>query len=401
MSSRVTRSSARLAAAASNSTGAASNTAAAEDQSPPARNRKRKASTSAVPGSEQTSNATPASSSTRTKRQKVTVAEAATTSPPASRRRASRSSAVMAKQGYGPRSMFYARKLNVCSRSSSETPGEKSNSSQPAPEASKRKSSRNKKSTTGTSLANEAVSFSADIFADSGPSTSTPGAMKRSKKSPPVKVNDTTAADRGEALPDRAHAPNNDPAGDDDSDLDEQGNRRAYEDDEDDHDDPFRAGFLGAGGPPGHISSTLRALTGMVSGVSHRFRDLLEKLRQNDDHDAQMYALTELSEILLISTEDNLSGHFSPDQFIKELVSLLKGDTGTGAPEMMLLACRGIANMMEALPPSTANVVYGGAVTELVKKLRTPEYIDLAEQALSVGTLTSHMFLEAANPHRL
>lgn len=103
MSSRVTRSSARLAAAASNSTAAASNPPAPDDQPSPPRNRKRKASSSAVPSPAQASNANQAPSSTRTKRQKVTAAEAAEaapTSPPASRRRAPRQSAVMAKQGY-------------------------------------------------------------------------------------------------------------------------------------------------------------------------------------------------------------------------------------------------------------------------------------------------------------
>ena len=50
---------------------------------------------------------------------------------------------------------------------------------------------------------------------------------------------------------------------------------------------------------------------------------------------------------------------------------------------MMLLACRCIANLMEALPQSTANVVYGGAVPILCQKLLEIHYIDLAEQALS------------------
>ena len=224
-----------------------------------------------------------------------------------------------------------------------------------------------------------------NVHPDAGPSNSAPGVTKRSKKSPP-KVEEAAAKDRDEDLPGHNHAPSKGATGDDDSDFDDPGDRRAYDEDDDDVDDPFRASFLGAGVHPGHISSTLRALTGMVSGISHRLRDILEKLRQNDAPDTQMIALTELSEILLISTEDNLSGHFSPDQFIKELVSLLKGESGTGDSEMMLLACRCIANMMEALPPSTANVVYGGAVTELIKKLLDIEFIDLAEQALSVSS---------------
>lgn len=99
----------------------------------------------------------------------------------------------------------------------------------------------------------------------------------------------------------------------------------------------------------------------------------------------QLIALQELSEILLVSNEDNLSGHFSPDAFVKELVSLMQPNEFTGEenPEIMLLACRCLANLMEALPASTANVVYGGAVPILCQKLLEISFIDLAEQALS------------------
>ena len=173
-------------------------------------------------------------------------------------------------------------------------------------------------------------------------------------------------------------------AEEDHSDEDEPDPRRRYEDDDDEGDDPFRGGYLG-GGPHASMSSTLRALSGYVSGVSQRLRDILANLRQKDDPSVQLIALQELSEILLVSNEDNLSGHFSPDSFVKELVTLMQpNEFGEENPEMMLLACRCIANLMEALPPSTANVVYGGAVPILCQKLIEINFIDLAEQALSV-----------------
>ena len=122
----------------------------------------------------------------------------------------------------------------------------------------------------------------------------------------------------------------------------------------------------------------------MMSGMSSRLREILSNLKQKEDPSMQLIALQELSEILLVSTEDNLSGHFSPDAFVKELVTLMQpSDFGEENPEMMLLACRCIANLMEALPASTANVVYGGAVPILCQKLLEIHYIDLAEQALS------------------
>ncbi|KAI0421663.1 HECT-domain-containing protein [Xylaria grammica] len=164
---------------------------------------------------------------------------------------------------------------------------------------------------------------------------------------------------------------------DDHDDDDDDDRHRNYDDD-----DPF-GGF---GGPPGSgLSSTLRALTGMMSGLSPRLRDILNNLRQKGDSSVQLIALQELSEILLVSNEDNLSGHFSPDAFVKELVVLMQPNefTGEESPEIMLLACRCLANLMEALPASAANVVYGGAVPVLCRKLLEIQFIDLAEQALS------------------
>jgi E3 ubiquitin-protein ligase TRIP12 len=123
----------------------------------------------------------------------------------------------------------------------------------------------------------------------------------------------------------------------------------------------------------------------MAGSSTSRFRYLLDGLRRKDDPDKQLVAVQELSEILLISNEDNLAGQFSPDAFVKELVSLMQPNelTGEQHPEIMLLACRSLANMMEALPASTASVVYGGAVSVLCQKLLEIDYIDLAEQALS------------------
>ncbi|KAM3419491.1 hypothetical protein BST61_g5416 [Cercospora zeina] len=149
--------------------------------------------------------------------------------------------------------------------------------------------------------------------------------------------------------------------------------------------DPFAAGYLSRFGHHPGLHSSLRALSGIVSGTHSRLRNILEQLRTKEDPSVQMIALQELSELLLISNEDNLAGHFAPDQYVKELVTLMQPNEFTGEenPEIMLLACRCIANMMEALPASTASVVYGGAVPVLCQKLLEIHFIDLAEQALS------------------
>lgn len=231
-----------------------------------------------------------------------------------------------------------------------------------------------------------------DVHLDPDPSSlPTTSASRRSKKASAKKTEDVAVKGADETPKSDSRRPDQAPrGGGDPSDDDDAGGRRGYDEDDDEGDDPFRGSFLGPGGSSSGISSTLRALSGMVSGVSSRLRDILTNLRHKDDPSVQLIALQELSEILLVSTEDNLTGHFSPDQFVKELVTLMQpSDFGEENPEMMLLACRCIANLMEALPSSTANVVYGGAVPILCQKLLEIHFIDLAEQALSVSFLPS------------
>ncbi|PIG79449.1 ubiquitin-protein ligase Ufd4 [Aspergillus arachidicola] len=152
---------------------------------------------------------------------------------------------------------------------------------------------------------------------------------------------------------------------------------------DDDDGDLFHNSLFGSRSPLG-LQSTLRALSGMMTGMSSRLREILCNLRAKDDPSIQLIALQELSDLLLVSNEDNLSGQFSPDPYVKELVSLMQpNEFGEENPEIMLLACRCLANLMEALRGSVANVVYGGAVPILCQKLLDIQFIDLAEQALS------------------
>ncbi|CZS96676.1 related to rat ubiquitin ligase Nedd4 [Rhynchosporium graminicola] len=348
--SRITRAAARQAASPSESSAASVGASSAAStrlapQPPPPSSKKRKP-TARETSPEPEVESTKPSSVRRTKRQKVVETNTSLPAPPAApqvaappRRKKGKTPAVMSSPGdsAGP----------------SNDP--------PAPTASsKRKSARSKKGGQ----------------ADTG---ATPSG-RRSKKTINSAKDADNAVDNG---PDDKppHHPEDDMSDDDEDE--EMARRYEGRDDDDDDDDPF-GGFGGPGGPPSGLSSTLRALSGMMSGVSSRLRDILNNLKQKDDPSIQLIALQELSEILLVSTEDNLSGHFSPDAFVKELVLLMQpSDFGEENPEMMLLACRCLANLMEALPASTANVVYGGAVPVLCAKLLEIHFIDLAEQALS------------------
>ena len=213
----------------------------------------------------------------------------------------------------------------------------------------------------------------------------TTSSNRRSKKASARKSDDLVTKDEPEATKSASKSTTETTGGEPSNEDNTSTHRRPFNEDNDDGlPDPFRGGLLSGGRSHASMSETLRQLSGYVSGVSQRMRDILNNLKQKDDPSTQLIALQELSDLLLISNEDNLSGHFSPDQFVKELVSLMQpNDFGGENPEMMLLACRCIANLMEALPASTAVVVYSGAVPILCQKLLEIDFIDLAEQALS------------------
>lgn len=160
--------------------------------------------------------------------------------------------------------------------------------------------------------------------------------------------------------------------------------RERYEEMEDE--DDFARSPWSEGGRPSRIEAAMRSIHNTITRTMTDLRSILEQLRQKDEPTLQRCALEELAQILLMANEDTLAGHFSPDPYLKEIIPIMDGEgPGAGNPEMMLLACRCIANMMEALPASTSNVVFCGAVPILCEKLREIEYIDLAEQSLSVS----------------
>ncbi|KAJ5417946.1 uncharacterized protein N7487_001496 [Penicillium crustosum] len=282
---------------------------------------------------------TPPSPQRRTKRPRTAASQTApSTGPvPAAPRRGARSRPAMSQPGPSSR------------------PSEESSKSTTSPQPSRRKSSRNDR-----------------------PATTQSPPPRRSKKRSAKPNPDVVMRDAEEEIEQEEHEEEH--QGSQTGESNDGTNPSAFDDDDM---DPFHSSLFGGRGPMG-LQSTLRALTGMMSGMSSRLRDILSNLRAKDDPSLQLIALQELSDLLLVSNEDNLSGQFSPDPYVKELVALMQPNQfGEENPEIMLLACRSLANLMEALRGSVANVVYGGAVPILCQKLLDIQFIDLAEQALS------------------
>ncbi|KAL6764034.1 armadillo-type protein, partial [Haematococcus lacustris] len=121
-------------------------------------------------------------------------------------------------------------------------------------------------------------------------------------------------------------------------------------------------------------------------GGGSRFRAILANLRQVDDESSQLGALTELCEVISISSEDALAS-FPIESAVPLLVQCLNAEHN---PDMMLLAARALTFMADVIPQSCAPIVRHGAVSSFCQRLLTIEYIDLAEQSLQALEKLSH-----------
>lgn len=125
-----------------------------------------------------------------------------------------------------------------------------------------------------------------------------------------------------------------------------------------------------------HGSEGARRLFPFGGGAPGRFAPLLEGLRSGDDS-AIEGALNELVQTLLMASEDSLAG-FRPEQFAPTLHELLNVEHN---PQLAILACRCLTNMLDAIPASSPAVA--SCIPSLCAKLLSIEYIDLAEQCLT------------------
>ncbi|KAF2713418.1 hypothetical protein K504DRAFT_450117 [Pleomassaria siparia CBS 279.74] len=383
MSSRVTRSSARLSAGSANSnppnppTTTTTTTAAAADppSNHPPSSRKRKAAAREPTPSQSDPTQTPPARAGRSKRTRVEEPqEPPAPAPTLGCSKKGKAKAAMSTAGYEAPEASAMHLLTKASPSGEASEDKAVTPAAPPASSSRRAKSGRKSDVQGEDSRLNITPSNTEPNVDATPTNPSRRSTRKPKLEEDVTMEDAPKA-RPEGESGTEQAP---PETSDDGNGD---GPRYDEEDDDDDDDPFgAAGFLGR---HPHGLSQLRHLTGMMTQANGRLRGILEQLKTKDPS-MQLIALQDLSEVLLISTEDNLAGNFSPDAYVKELVALMQpNDFGEENPEMMLLACRCLANMMEALPASTANVVYGGAVPILCSKLLEINFIDLAEQCLS------------------
>ncbi|KAI0091468.1 hypothetical protein BDY19DRAFT_983799 [Irpex rosettiformis] len=232
--------------------------------------------------------------------------------------------------------------------------------------------------------------------------------------------------------------PNQEDNGQQDEDADEPSHLGDIHDDDghsEDDDEDDDDGGLHDHGPGGGLDTAPMSLFGdfrhigsFMMGLSTRLKTMLNNIKRTADPTTRLVTLQELSELLSISTEDTLAGSFQVESFVRELVRILGGtgndpedgeddedqehdeDAALAAAlamsaggayqgdenlEAQVLACRCLANLMEALPGVAHTVVYHGAIPVLCSKLIEISYIDLAEQTLSTLEKISEEFPSA------
>lgn len=121
------------------------------------------------------------------------------------------------------------------------------------------------------------------------------------------------------------------------------------------------------------------------SATSGHLKRILAGLQAHGDESRQLQSLMQLCEMLSIGTEDSLAA-FPVDAFVPILVGMLGREdepaTAGASPDVMLLAARALANLVDVLPSSCSAVVHYGAIQCFCARLLTIEYMDLAEQVV-------------------
>ncbi|KQJ92735.1 E3 ubiquitin-protein ligase UPL3 [Brachypodium distachyon] len=131
------------------------------------------------------------------------------------------------------------------------------------------------------------------------------------------------------------------------------------------------------------LPGSAAAAAASSSTTSAQLKRILAGLQAEGDESRQLSSLMQLCEMLSIGTEDSLAA-FPVDAFVPLLVGLLGREEAAGgaSPDVMLLAARALANLVDVLPSACSSVVHYGAIPCFCARLLTIEYMDLAEQSL-------------------
>ena len=121
----------------------------------------------------------------------------------------------------------------------------------------------------------------------------------------------------------------------------------------------------------------------MSSGMSSRYQSLISSLQQTDES-IKLGALTEISQLLVMSNEDTLVG-FPIKQAVPLILQCMSAESENF--DLMNHACRTLTYMMDSLPRSTS--IIAESVATFLQKLQVIQCMDVAEQSLTALEILS------------
>lgn len=160
------------------------------------------------------------------------------------------------------------------------------------------------------------------------------------------------------------------------------------EDDDDDDDDdeiPFRS----AHSLLQHFQDPFGSMSQLINGMAIRIDPCIEAITQREDPMNVMVGLQELAELILMTNEETLIELLPTQKVLDSLTDVMVDPLFEDNVEISLMACRALCNLLDAHPSSLDKHSYSRVVRVLCQKLFEIQYIDIAEQALTVSILTS------------
>lgn len=170
---------------------------------------------------------------------------------------------------------------------------------------------------------------------------------------------------------------------DDEVDEDEEEEEGDEEEEEEEGENPFRT----AQSLLQHFQDPFGSMSQIINDMSNRISPCLDAISQREDLTMVMVGLQEIAEIILMTNEESLVESLPTPKFLDILANLMVDPLFEDNVEILLMACRCLCNLLDANPSSLDKHSYTRIVQVLCQKLFEIQYIDIAEQALTVSTM--------------
>lgn len=164
------------------------------------------------------------------------------------------------------------------------------------------------------------------------------------------------------------------------------------EEEEEEDDNPFRT----AQSLLQHFQDPFGSMAHLITGFANRINPSIEAITQREDPMNVMVGLQEFAEIILLSNEETLIEFLPTQKVLEALTDVMVDPMFEDNVEISLLTTRCLCNLLDAHPSSLDKYSYTRVVQVLCQKLFEIQYIDIAEQALTVG-----LFYELSFPSNI